>query len=149
MKAGETHETFEATMSTMAVIKREDAQFATAYSAWRRLLRMYPVSERVQHQLIGYALAGTAKESLLMICSEPKHADATPEALWKVMAKQLYNDNMVRSQCGAFTSAKLDSGETVDDLSERLKNLAVGLPELEGAIGDAVLLQRFTDALLQ
>jgi hypothetical protein len=63
------------------------------------------------------------------------------------MAKQLYNDTMVRSQRGAFTSAKLDSGETVDDLSERLQNLSVGLPELEVAAGDAVSLQRFTDAL--
>jgi hypothetical protein len=54
---------------------------------------------------------------------------------------------MVRSQCGAFTSVKLDSGETVDDMSERLQNLAVGLPELDGAAGDAVMLQRFTDAL--
>jgi hypothetical protein len=42
---------------------------------------------------------------------------------------------------------KLDSGETVEDLSDRLQNLAVGLLELEGAAGDAVLLQRFTDAL--
>jgi hypothetical protein len=47
--------------------KRGDARFATAYSAWRRLLRMYPVTERVQHQLIGYAFAGTAKASFLMI----------------------------------------------------------------------------------
>jgi hypothetical protein len=54
---------------------------------------------------------------------------------------------MVRSQRGAFTSAKLYSGETVDDLSERLQNLSVVMPELEGAAGDAVLLQRFTDAL--
>jgi hypothetical protein len=105
MKAGETHEIFEATMSAVAVKKRGDAQFATAYSAWRRLLRMYPVSERVQHQLIGYAFAETAKVSFLKISSEPKHADATPEALWKVMAKQLYNDTMVRSQHGALTSA--------------------------------------------
>jgi hypothetical protein len=65
----------------------------------------------------------------------------------KSNGKQLYNDTMVRSQRCAFTSAKLDSGETVDDLSKRLQNLAVGLPELEGAAGDAVLLQRFTDAL--
>jgi hypothetical protein len=108
---------------------------------------MYPVLERVQHQMIGYAFAGTAKASFLKISSEPKHADETPEALWKVMAKQLYNETMMRSQRGAFTNAKLDSGETVDDLSERLQNLAVGLPELEGAAGDAVLLQRFTDAL--
>jgi hypothetical protein len=108
---------------------------------------MYPVSERVQHQLIGYAFAGTAKASFLKISSEPKHADTTPEALWKVMAKQLYNDAMVRSQRGAFTIAKLDSGETVDDLSERLQNLAVGLPGLEGAAGNAVLLPSFTDAL--
>jgi hypothetical protein len=63
------------------------------------------------------------------------------------MAKQLYNDTMVRSQRGAFTSAKLDSKETVDYLPERLQNLAVSLPDLEGAAGDAVLLQRFTDAL--
>jgi hypothetical protein len=41
----------------------------------------------------------------------------------------------------------LDSGETVENLSERLQDLAVGLPELEGAAGDALLLQRFTDAL--
>jgi hypothetical protein len=108
---------------------------------------MYPVSERVQHQLIGYEFAGTAKASFLKNSSESKHADATPEVLWKVMAKQLYTDTMVRSQSGAFTSAKPDFGETVDDLSERLQNLAVGLPELEGAAGDAVLLQRFTDAL--
>jgi hypothetical protein len=81
MKAGETHETLEATMSAVAVKKRGDAQFATAYSAWRRLLRMYPVSERVQHQLIGYEFAGTAKASILKISSEPKHANATPEAL--------------------------------------------------------------------
>jgi hypothetical protein len=52
MKAGETHESFEATMSAVAVKKWGDAQFATAYSAWRRLLRMYLVSERVQHQLM-------------------------------------------------------------------------------------------------
>jgi hypothetical protein len=65
------------------------------------------------------------------------------------LAKQLYNDTMVKSQRGSFTSAKIDSGETVDDLSERMQNLAVGLPELEGAAGDAVLLQRFTDALLE
>jgi hypothetical protein len=43
------------------------------------------------------------------------------------MAKQLYNDTMVRSQRGAFTSAKLDSGATVDDLSERLEDLAVSV----------------------
>jgi hypothetical protein len=36
MKALETHEIFEATMSTVAVKKRGDAQFATAHSAWRR-----------------------------------------------------------------------------------------------------------------
>jgi hypothetical protein len=53
---------------------------------------MYPVSERVQHQLIGYAFAGTAKALFLKISSESKHADATPEALWKLMAKKLYND---------------------------------------------------------
>jgi hypothetical protein len=129
------------------VKKRGDTQFLTACSAWRRLLRMYPVSERVQHQLIGYAFAGTAKTSFLKISSEPKHADATPEALWKVMTKHLYNDTMVISQRGAFTSSKIDSGETVYDLLERLQNLAVGLPELEGAAGDAVLLQRFTVAL--
>jgi hypothetical protein len=111
MKAGETHEIFEVIMSAVAVKKRGDAQFATAYSAWRRLLRMYLVSERVQHQLIDYAFAGTAKVSFLKISSEPKHADATPEMLLKVMAKQLYNDTMVRSQRGAFTSAKLDSGD--------------------------------------
>jgi hypothetical protein len=63
------------------------------------------------------------------------------------MAKQLYNDTMVRSQRGAFTSAMLDSGETIDDLSDCLQNLAVSLPELEGAASDAVMLQRFTDAL--
>jgi hypothetical protein len=63
------------------------------------------------------------------------------------MAQQLYTDTMVRSQRGAFTSAKLDSKETVDDLSERLKDLAVGLPELEGVAGDTFLLQSFTDAL--
>jgi hypothetical protein len=147
MKAGETRESFEATMSAEAARKRRDAQFATAYSAWRRFLRMYSVSERDQHQRIGYAFAGTAKASFLKISSESKHADATPEALWKVMAKQLYNGTMVRSQRGAFTSAKLDSGETIDDLSESLQNLAVGLPELEGASGDAVLMQRFTYAL--
>jgi hypothetical protein len=147
MKAGETHESFEATIFAVAVKKWGDAQFETAYSAWRRLLRMYPVSERVQHQLIGYAFSGTAKTSFLKISSDPKHADATTEALWKLMAKQLHNDTIVRSQRGAFTSVKLDSGETVDDLSERLLNLAVSFPELEGAAGDAVLLQRFTDAL--
>jgi hypothetical protein len=65
------------------------------------------------------------------------------------MARKLYNDTMVRSQRGAFTSAKLDTKEAVDDKSDRLQqNLAVGLPELEGAAGDASLLQRFTDALL-
>jgi hypothetical protein len=147
MKAGETHEIFEATMSDVAVKKRGDGKFATAYSSWRRLLRMYPVSERVQHLLISYEFSGTAKASFLKISSQPKNADATPEALWKVMAKQLYNYTMVRSQRGAFISAKLDSKDTVDDLSDRLQNLAVGLPELEGAAGDAVLLQRFTDAL--
>jgi hypothetical protein len=73
MKAGETHERFEATMSTVAVKKREDAQFATVYSAWRSLLRMYPVSKRIHHQLIGYAFAGTAKDSFLEISSGPKH----------------------------------------------------------------------------
>jgi hypothetical protein len=54
---------------------------------------------------------------------------------------------MVRSQRSAFTSAKFDSGETVDNLSDRLQNLAVSLPELKGTAGDAVLLQHFTDAL--
>jgi hypothetical protein len=87
MKAGEKHEIFEATMSAVAVMTRGDAQFATAYSVWRRLLHMYPVSERVQHQLIGYAFAGTEKASFLKISSESKHPDATSEPLWKVMAK--------------------------------------------------------------
>jgi hypothetical protein len=107
------------------------------------------VSERVQHQLIGYVFSGTAKAAFLNVSSEPKHADATPETLWKVMAKQLYNETMVRSQRGAFSSAVLDSIETVENLPERLQDLAVGLPELEGAAGDAVVLQRFTDALLE
>jgi hypothetical protein len=108
---------------------------------------MYPVSERVQHQLFGYVFAGSEKASFLKISSEPKRSDVTPEALWKIMAKQLYNDTMMRSQRSAFTSAKLDFGETVDDLSERLQNLAVGLPELEGEADDAILLHCFTDAL--
>jgi hypothetical protein len=38
-------------MSDVAVTKQGGAQFVTAYSAWRRLLRMYPASGRVQHQL--------------------------------------------------------------------------------------------------
>jgi hypothetical protein len=97
MKAGETHVFFEATTSAVAV-NCADAQFATAYSAWRRLLRMYRVSERVQYQLIVHAFAGTAKAPFLKISSEPKHTDATPEA----MEKQLYHDTMVRSQRGAF-----------------------------------------------
>jgi hypothetical protein len=147
MKAGETHEIFEAKKPAVAVKNRGDAQLTTAYSAWRRLLCMYPVSERVQHQLLGYAFAGTAKASFLKISSEPKHTNATPEKLWNVMAKKLYNDTMVRSQRGAFTSAKLDAGETVDDLSKRLQHLAVGLLELEVAAGDAVLLKCFTDRL--
>jgi hypothetical protein len=42
---------------------------------------MYPVAGRVQHQLIGYEFAGTAKASFFKISSEPKHANATPEAL--------------------------------------------------------------------
>jgi hypothetical protein len=46
------------------------------------------------------------------------------------MEKYLYNDTMVRSQRGAFRNAKLDSRETIVDLSERLQNLAVGLPGL-------------------
>jgi hypothetical protein len=50
---------------------------------------MYPVSKRVQHQLIGYAFAETAKASFLKISSEPKHAAASPEAPWKVIAMQL------------------------------------------------------------
>jgi hypothetical protein len=108
---------------------------------------MYPVSKRIQNQLLGCAFAGTAKAWFLNISSEPKHADATSEALWKAMTKQLYNDTMMRSQRSAFTSAWLDSGETVDDLSERLQNLAVGLPELKGAACDAVLLRRLTEAL--
>jgi hypothetical protein len=122
----------------MAVKKRSDAQFATSSSAWRRFLCIYPVSVRVQHQLIGYESAGTSKAAFLKIFSEPKHAVAIPEVLWKVMAKQLYNNAIVRSQRGAFTTAKLDSGETVKDLSERLQDLAVSLPELEGAAGVAV-----------
>jgi hypothetical protein len=149
MKARETHELFEATMSAVEVKKWGDAQFATAYRACRRLLRMYSVSERVQHQLIGYAFAGTAKASFLKISSEPKNTDATPEALCKVMTQNLHNDTMVRSQRGAFTSANIDSKETVDDLSERLQNLAVRLQKLEGSAGDAVLLQHITDALPQ
>jgi hypothetical protein len=56
--------------------------------------------------------------------------------------KQLCNDTMVMSQRGALISAKIESGETVDDLSERLQNVAVGLPELEGAAGDAVRLRK-------
>jgi hypothetical protein len=95
----------------------------------------------------GYAFSGTAKAAFLKVSSEPKHADATPENLWKVMATKLYSDTMVSSQRGAFTSTVLDSGATVENLSERLQDLAVGLPELEGAAGDAVLLHRFIDAL--
>jgi hypothetical protein len=94
LKAGVTHENFESTMSSVAVKKRGDSKFAPAYSAWRRLLRMYPVSERVQHQLIGYAFSGTAKAAFLKVSSDPKHADATPETLRKVIAKQLYNNTM-------------------------------------------------------
>jgi hypothetical protein len=60
-------------MSAVAMKKRGDAQFATAYSAWSRLMRMYPVSERVQHQVISYVIDGTAKTSFLKIFSEPKH----------------------------------------------------------------------------
>jgi hypothetical protein len=89
-------------MSDVAVTKQGGAQFATVYSAWRRLLRMYPASGRVQHQLIGHAFAGTAKAAFLMISSEPKYADKTLKALWKVMAKQLYNYTMVRAQSGAL-----------------------------------------------
>jgi hypothetical protein len=57
MKAGKMLGFFGATMSTMTVKKRGDAQFATAYNAWRRLLRMCPESESVRHQLIGNAFA--------------------------------------------------------------------------------------------
>jgi hypothetical protein len=63
------------------------------------------------------------------------------------MSNQLYIDAIVWSQRGAFTSAKLDSGETVENLSRRLQDLVVGLPELGNAAGDAVLLQFFNDAM--
>jgi hypothetical protein len=56
----------------------------------------------------------------------------THETLWKQMAKELYNDTMVSSQFDAFTSAVLDSDETVENLSKRSLDRAVGLPELEG-----------------
>jgi hypothetical protein len=49
------------------------------------------------------------------------------------MAKELYNDTVVKSHCGAYSRAVIDSGETVDNLSERLHDLAADLPELEGA----------------
>jgi hypothetical protein len=46
------------------------------------------VSERIQHQLIGYAFAETAKASFLKFSSEPKRAGAIPEALWKEYLKE-------------------------------------------------------------
>jgi hypothetical protein len=39
MKARETHEIFEATISAVEVQKRGDAHFLTAYIAWRIILR--------------------------------------------------------------------------------------------------------------
>lgn len=146
-KPGDVHNYFKNQLSKVAVAKKGDVNFATARASWKSLMGLYPVSLRVQLQLLGYAFTGTAYKMFLVVMADPRNEGCSAEEIWQRMASRLYNTTMVQTQRSKMTATMLEPGESVGDLLERLTELSMGLPEMEGAGGDDALAQRLVDAL--
>lgn len=112
-KPGDIHDIFQNNLEKVAVKKRGDPTFATTGSCWNKLLRMYPVAERIQHQLLGYAFAGTATRVLLNVTGDVRNCTPTLDGICAKMATKLYNDNMAEAQRRKFNSAVLLKDETL------------------------------------
>ena len=146
-KPGDVHNYFKNQLSKVAVAKKGDVNFATARASWKSLVGMYPVSQSVQLQLLGYAFTGSAYKVFLVVMADPRNYGCSAEEIWQRMATKLYNMTMVQTQRSKMTAATLAPGESVGDLLERLTELSMGLPEMEGPGGDDALAQRLVDAL--
>lgn len=75
-----------------------DASFATAQNQWRALIKTYPVSIRVQKQLLGYSLKGIEKTEYMEVTSEIRNELLLPDFIWSKMDAKLYKISMVSSQ---------------------------------------------------
>ena len=134
-KPGDVHNYFKNQLSKVAVAKKGDVNFATARASWKSLVGMYPVSQSVQLQLLGYAFTGSAYKVFLVVMADPRNGSCSAEEIWQRMATKLYNMTMVQTQRSKMTAAALAPGESVGDLLERLTELSMGLPEMEGPGG--------------
>jgi hypothetical protein len=95
---------------------------------------------------LGYAFSGEAATLFLEVMGEA-NIGITAEEVWKLMAAKLYNDDMIETQRANFNAASLEAGEDVSGLAKRLYELALVLPELQGASRSILLMQRLKDAL--
>lgn len=141
------HKIFLCSLKMSAVKKKGDARLSTAFGAWKKLLRMYPILELVQRQVMGYALDGLSTDPFLKITRDPKNSEAYLENIWHLMVGRLYNETMVEGQRSQITAAAIRFVESVSDLSDRLEELAMGLPEMRFEGGKAFLGQRLTDSI--
>lgn len=129
------------------MLKKGDTNFGSFYASLLQLLRMYSVSETVQHQFLGYGFEGTFAKVFLKMQSDARNAQCSPAELWQLMAKKLFNSQMIQGQRANLTAAALKAKETVSGLADRLYELAVDLAKMDCEAGDDVLFQRLIDAV--
>lgn len=72
MKPGELHRTFQAKLEAVSVKREGDANFGALHACWTQLLRMYPLPETVQHQVMSYGFKETAAKIFLQVQSDPR-----------------------------------------------------------------------------
>jgi hypothetical protein len=100
------------------------------------------VSEAHQAKLVGHAFSGQAAAVFQQVAAA--NPTATAFELRVAMERHLYNVAQVQNQRGKFYEAQMKRGESVEEFSEWLRELAVGLPE---SIDEYVLQQRLIAGL--
>jgi hypothetical protein len=79
---------------------------------------------------------------------EKVHGDymnATAEELWDKMQRRLYSEAQVQAQHSRLHTVKLGADETIEDFSQRIRDLGTGLSE---AAEDAMLRQSFREGVI-
>jgi hypothetical protein len=79
---------------------------------------------------------------------EKVHGDymnATADELWDKMQRRLYSEGQVQAQHSRLHTVKLGADETIEDFSQRIRDLGTGLSE---AAEDAMLRQSFRESVI-
>jgi Retrotransposon gag protein len=142
MRIGEANRLYKDNLTAVTVTKAGDGRFAAAKACWDILCAQFPANEAHQAKLVVKAFSGQAAAVFQQVAAA--NPTATAFELWAAMERRLYNVAQVQNQRGKFYEARMKRGESVEEFAERLRDLAVGLPE---SIDDYVLQQRLIAGL--